>query len=339
MPPFSKSDARDWAKENMKGVANVVIPTFTNDLKGINEKATRHDIKKEIEYGFWGTLLVSEVNISVDEYKQFVETCVDEANGKMHFIHHAGFQDLEENIQAAKNSEAAGAELALLAYPPNMYAETEDDIYDYTKAFADATGLGVIVFPVPLWGFERVHPAGHSPQLLRKIVDTIPNVVAVKAEGGMPSIGGFAQSWVELRDKVVVTFPVEDQAMPLALLTGMQFMGTSDSEYYGPTIPRVMSLIQQGKGSEAMDLWWSIHPARMAHGAVNANNRGANFVHRMQWKYEGWLQGFNGGPSRRPTMRMVDSQMKTLRNGLAAAGMETLTQSPDKEFYIGRNPA
>jgi hypothetical protein len=38
-------------------------------------------------------------------------------------------------------------------------------------------------------------------------------------------------------------------------------------------------------------------------------------------------------------MRLVDSQMKTLRNGLAASGMETLTQDPDKEFYIGRNPA
>jgi 4-hydroxy-tetrahydrodipicolinate synthase len=323
----------------MKGVANVVIPTFTNDLKAVNEKATRHDIRKEIEYGFWGTLLVSEVNITVDEYKQFVETCIDEANGRMHFIHHCGFQDLEENIAAAKNSENAGAELALLAYPPNMYAETEDDIYDYTKAFADATNLGVIIFPVPLWGFERVHPAGFSPNLIRRIVDTIPNVVAIKAEGGMPTIGGFAQCWVEHRDKVVVTFPVEDAAMPLALLTGMPFMGTSDSEYYGPTIPRVMSLIQQGKGSEAMDLWWSIHPARMAHAAVNANLRGANFVHRMQWKYEAWLQGFNGGPSRRPTMRLVDTQMKTLRNGLAASGMETLTQDPDKEFYIGRNPA
>jgi 4-hydroxy-tetrahydrodipicolinate synthase len=275
----------------------------------------------------------------VPEYRQFVEWAVDESNGRLRFIHHASWQDLDENIEAVHNSEEAGADLVLLAHPPNMYAETEDDIYNYTKAFCDATNLGVILFPVPLWGFERVHPAGHSPQLVRRIIDTIPNIVAVKSEGGMPTIAGFAQTWKEVGDKVVVTFPVEDQAMPLALLTGMPFMGTSDSEYYGPTIPRVMSLIQDGKGSEAMDLWWQVHPARLAHAIVAQAERGGNFVHRMLWKYEGWLQGFNGGPSRRPTMRLVDSQMKTLRKGLADSGMETLTSDPDREFYVGRNPA
>lgn len=339
MAEYRKHEARDWAKAKMRGVANVIIPTFTNDLKAVNEKATRHDVRKEIEYGFWGALLVSEVNVTVDEYRQFVEWAVDEANGRLRFIHHASFNNLEENIEAVRNSERAGVDLVLLSYPPNMYAETEDDIYEYVKAFCDATNLGVMLFPVPLWGFERVHPAGHSPQLIRRIVDTIPNIVAVKAEGGMPTIAGFVQTFKEVGDKVVVTFPVEDQAIPLAALTGMQFMGTSDSEYYGPMIPRIFSMIHNGEFSKAMDLYWQIHPARLAHQSMSAVLRGANFVHRMLWKYEGWLQGFNGGPLRRPTMRLVDWQMKALRQGLAASGMETLTSDPDKEFYIGRNPA
>jgi len=43
----------------------------------------------------------------------------------------------------------------LLSYPRNFYPESEQDIYDYTKAVCDATSLGIILFPMFLWGFSR----------------------------------------------------------------------------------------------------------------------------------------------------------------------------------------
>ena len=55
------------------------------------------------------------------------------------------------------------------------------------------------------------------------------------------------------------------------------------------------------------------------------------------WKYEGWLNGFNGGPSRRPTMRLNDAMMKQLRNALIQSGIKP-TDSHDREFFVGRNP-
>ena len=72
MASYKKNEARAWALENMRGVANVVIPTFTQDLKRLNETAIRYDIEKEIEYGFYGTLLVSEVAISVGPQMLFL---------------------------------------------------------------------------------------------------------------------------------------------------------------------------------------------------------------------------------------------------------------------------
>ncbi|MEQ8492695.1 MAG: dihydrodipicolinate synthase family protein, partial [Gammaproteobacteria bacterium] len=66
--------------------------------------------------------------------------------------------------------------------------------------------------------------------------------------------------------------------------------------------------------------------------------QGSNFLHRMLWKYQGWLQGFNGGPLRAPTMRLVDRQMKALRQGLVAAGFD-IDAPDDAEFFRGRNPA
>ena len=136
MASYKKNEAREWAREKLRGVANVVIPSYTNDLKGLNEAGIRHDIRKEIELGFGGTLLVSEVAITLEEYGQFFEWSHDEAKGKLQLIHHAMFNTLEENIEAAQIAEANGAELVLLCYPVNFYAETSQDIYDYTRRSA-----------------------------------------------------------------------------------------------------------------------------------------------------------------------------------------------------------
>jgi 4-hydroxy-tetrahydrodipicolinate synthase len=338
MVRYGKNEARAWAQENMRGVANVVIPSFSRDLKRLNEKGIRFDIRKEIEYGFWGTLLVSEVAITVPEYVQFTQWAHDEAGGKLTLIHHAAFNTLEENIEVVQATEKAGAELVLLSYPANFYATTSKQIYDYTKAFCDATRLGVIIFPVPLWGFERVHPAGMDPELVKQMIRDIPNIVAIKAESGMPTVAGFVQAWKNHSQDVVVTFPVEADGIPLAGLVPMQFMGTSDSEYYGNSVPRMFKLINDGKFDAAMEIFWQIHPARMAHKFVAASYMSAtNFINRHIWKYEGWLSGFNGGPLRQPTMKIVDRHMKVLREGLQKSGLNPTTD-PDSEYFVGRNP-
>ncbi|MCL6508300.1 MAG: hypothetical protein K6T59_14885, partial [Bryobacteraceae bacterium] len=211
-------------------------------------------------------------------------------------------------------------------------------IYHYTKAFCAQTNLGVILFPVPLWGFERLHPAGFAPELLKRLVEDVPNIVAIKAEGGYPTIAGFIQTYKMLGDRVVVTFPLESDGLPLASVIPLQFMGTSNYEYYGPMVPRIFALMREGQFDKAMELYWQIHPARLTNINTMAMIAGSNFIHRMIWKYQGWLNGFNGGPLRQPTMRLVDRQMKVLRQGLVAAGLE-VTVDPDKAFFVGRNPA
>ena len=38
MASYRKNEAREWARENLRGVANVVIPSYTNDLKALNDR-------------------------------------------------------------------------------------------------------------------------------------------------------------------------------------------------------------------------------------------------------------------------------------------------------------
>ena len=46
MVRYQKHEAREWARENMRGLSNVVIPSYSRDLRRLNEKGIRHDIGK-----------------------------------------------------------------------------------------------------------------------------------------------------------------------------------------------------------------------------------------------------------------------------------------------------
>jgi 4-hydroxy-tetrahydrodipicolinate synthase len=115
MAPYRKTEARDWAWEHLRGVANVVIPSFSADLHHLNEKGIRHDIRRELELGFAGTLLVSEVAMSIEEYGQFFEWANDESKGRLKLIHHASFNTFDDNILAVRHAERHGGELILLS--------------------------------------------------------------------------------------------------------------------------------------------------------------------------------------------------------------------------------
>ena len=71
---------------------------------------------------------------------------------------------------------------------------------------------------------------------------------------------------------------------------------------------------------------------------VSATVALTSLVPRFVWKYQGWLNGFNGGPLRQPQQRINDAQMKQLRAAAVKAGLP-VTDDPDELFFVGRNPA
>ena len=59
MAEYTKTEARDWARERLVGAINCTIPSFTTDLTRLNEAGIRHDIRLAKQHGFVGTLAVS----------------------------------------------------------------------------------------------------------------------------------------------------------------------------------------------------------------------------------------------------------------------------------------
>lgn len=338
MASYTRSEAREWAREKLVGVINCTIPSFTSDLTAINEKAIRHDTRLAIEHGFIGTLGVSEVSITLPEYLEFLRIIKEESGSRLIVTHHASWNTLEQNIEALKGAEEAGAEFVLLSYPPAFYPQSEQDIYEYTKAICDSTNLAVMLFPMYLWGFySRIHASDIPAALIRRLIDDCPNVAAIKAEGGFPSIQSVIECNRLFGKEVVISMPIEGELIPLAQLMPIQLSATSDHEYWGPMIPKVFNHLRAGEFDEATRIYWQLHPARKIKGLIAQQMHGGHFLNRYVWKFQGWLQGYNGGPLRMPTQRIHDPQMIALRKGLIDAGLEP-SMEPFANFFVGRNP-
>jgi dihydrodipicolinate synthase/N-acetylneuraminate lyase len=334
---FQSGEARAWALENLRGVTGCVMPSFTQDLSGLNEAAIAHDIERERQLGFSSFLIVAECGTTPDELRRFIDISVAES-GDLVTVLQTSAGTLEENVEVVQYAAKAGVDLVMPSYPLGFYPQSGEEVVHYTRTLAQASHLGLIVFAMNLWNFERLHPSGFAVEWLEELVETAPNVVAIKNEVGEPGVAGISEVFRRFKDRVLVADPLEMNSPAWTSTYGMPWMGTSNYEYFGPEVPRYFNLLQQPEGfDEAMETYWRIHPARQATGSLMKEaNAGTVFVHRMLWKYQGWLQGFNGGPVRPPHMRLTDRQMRTLRTAAIASGLD-ITDEPDAEFFVGRH--
>lgn len=336
MPPYTTDEAKDWARATMRGVCNVIMPTFSRDFKKLNEAAIRHDVRRSRELGFWGALAVSECGTTPEEYIRFMEIAIDEGGSDFHIVVHATFDTIEDVISVGQAGAAAGASLLLLSYPPSFYPTSEEDIYDYSVKVMDQVPLATVLFAVHHWNFGRLSPTELSPQLVSRLADH-PNAVALKCEGGVGN-GAHIDALRMCSDRLIISDPRDATAPGFVQWFGMQWMGTSNFQYFGDAVPKYFDLMHQGRWDEAMEIYWKINPARTARLAYGQSYSGANLIHRQGWKYMEWLVGFNGGPLRVPTMRMNDGAAKRLADAALASGIISAPPADLPEFFLGRNP-
>ncbi|MFP3913257.1 MAG: dihydrodipicolinate synthase family protein [Actinomycetota bacterium] len=337
MLPYSRAEAKEWARATFRGACNVIIPSYTSDLRSLNEAAIRHDVRRNIELGFWGALLVSEAGTTRQEMQRFAEIAVDEAGGNHHFLLQGVFDTAAEIIAAARGAAAIGVDAMLLGHPNSFYPTSVAELEEYTAHICSSTDLAVVLFVVEHSNLRRLDVRGFPIGALERMAE-LETVVAVKYEVGRHQPAGTYEVFRRLGEAaVLVSDPMEFHAPMWVETFGMQWIGTSNYEYFGGYVPQLMRLLRDGDFGEAMERYWSIQPARRARAATMQTG-GANFVHRYLWKFQAWLNGYNGGPLRQPAMKLSDQLMRTSVDGLRQAGIAP-GDEPFELFFEGRNPA
>jgi 4-hydroxy-tetrahydrodipicolinate synthase len=334
--PYTRGEVKDRARE-WAGLCNVTLPSFNEDFSDLNEAGIRHDVRLAHEYGYWGTLVASECGTTSDEYERFLEIAAEAAPDGFRLVAHLSFDTVEQTVRVAKAAEAIGAEAALLSYPPSFRPASSGDIVEHTRYVAERTDLALILFGVMTWGFKPLHPAGFPMDALAEMA-RFETAAALKYEGGGAALfSAFDDAFRRCSEHVVVENPMEMHIPALVHNYGIRWFGTSGYESARDRPVRVFDAASAGRYDEAMEIFWSYHPAREAKGQFHASFAGAGLIHRVGWKYLGWLQGFNGGLLRMPQMRLNPGQMKALRAGAVASGFEI--PGEDADFYAGRFPA
>ncbi|MDF3311062.1 dihydrodipicolinate synthase family protein [Rhodococcus sp. T2V] len=331
---YNRGEIKDRAKNEWVGACSVTLPSFTEDFAGLNEAGIRHDINHAAKLGFWGTLVASESGTTFDEYKRFLEVAAETAPEGFRIVSHLSFDTVDQAVEIAKLSENLGIEAGLLSYPQSFRPKSAAEIVEHTRYVTDSSDLAMILFAATTWGFKPLSPTGFPVEALEEM-SKIESAAALKFEGGGSALFSALTEVVDkVGDNLVVEYPQEQQIPAQNRLFGTRWWGTSAYESYGDRVPKLIDALVADKFDQAMEIFWSYNAAREAKGAFHASFPGANLIHRQGWKYLSWLNGFNGGLLRMPTMRLAPGQMKSLRAGLAASGYDL--PANDDDFYTGR---
>ena len=77
-----RAHRKEWAREHFRGLENILIASFTPDLKKLDEAGIRLDVRNSIRHGFFSTLCAPP-GLTVAEQKRFMDIAVDEAAGRI----------------------------------------------------------------------------------------------------------------------------------------------------------------------------------------------------------------------------------------------------------------
>jgi len=343
-PRVDRQDRKAWARTHFRGFENILMPSFTPDMKRLDEAGVRLDVRKSIEHGFFSSMLALET-LTPPERKQFAAIAIDEAKGRIAIGSSLGAgppegpADLAGRQDVLKELSRLGSGHVLLNL---AHATSEDEMVRMGTEFAESTDLAVVLWWANHHRFNRFAPNGIPSRAYDRLVE-VPNIVALKFGSTDPAQ---VFDMHERYSKKVLIGTLWFNAMPLAVKHyGQQWSGATTIEMMQSPQKRYcvdwFNMLLAGKYDTAEDLYWRrVAPAfGEMMGFMNRNMpRGAHAWDHL--KYYQFATGGNGGQSRKdshqPDLPPIDV---AFMNDVKAAFRKidiTPSDLPDEAFYVGR---
>ena len=175
MAEYNKTEALDWARENLRGQWTTIMTPFTPDDE-LDEDGLRSNIRHIRSLGTHGagcTWGMGEFwSLTREERTKVYDIVAEEAEGDWPIGAHVTHTSAKSMLNLADHAENVGFDLLIVA-APYMVTKTEQQVIDWVKMLADNTSLGIMFYNSPQFGIVV------GAQGLRSICD-IPNVVGVK---------------------------------------------------------------------------------------------------------------------------------------------------------------
>ena len=324
MATYGKSEAQDWAWENLRGEWSTLMTPFTPDDE-VDEDALRHNIRHVISLGTRGagcTWGMGEFwSLTREERLRVYDTFADESAGQWLIGAHVTHTSAKDMLLLADHAESIGFDL-LIAAPPYFVTKTESQVVDFIRLLADSTNLAIMFYNSPQFGIVM------SADGLSRLCD-IPNVVGVKEASFNRDLTIEAHRL--LGEAAIISAPDEwvlFKGRELGFQQQVMFANTSDWRFDRPGDNNYVQFIDratEGDIDDAMyeqrlapvkalsDKWWQYTVAKFG-GALPAS----------MCKYWGELMGLRHGHVRPPLSDLDDEEKAQLKSELEAVQSASL---------------
>ena len=314
---YTKHDAKDYARENMKGIWAAALNPFNNDMS-LNEAGLRTNIRHWIDdLKIQGLFVASKqgefFSMTLEERKRNFEIAVDECAGKAGVIVSVSDQNMETALELAHHAQNSGADYIVLHAPVLSFVHDRGEVlYQYYKTFCDQLDIGIAMWSHPDSGYLML------PEECVRIAE-LPNIVAIKYS--VPR-----EMYVKLHhligDKIQVSTSLEDDWLNNIEELGWQLYLCSSPPYQLQTandlrMHEYTQLAFDGKFDEARKVRDSLNPIREAMKKARPAAKPTAFG-----KYWQELLGQTGGRVRAPMLELTESEKTIIREGFEKCGLK-----------------
>ncbi len=327
-----KSEAKEWARERMKGLWTSPMIPFTDD-GALDEDG----IRQNVEY-----MLASKADgmgfgfsepwyCTLEERKRAMEVFVDAVRGRVPCYVHATDHSVAESINLVRHAQAVGAD-AVMMWAPYEFARSEEMACQYYEYVASQTDIALILYNTPHSGLLL------SPQAIQRLA-ALPQACALK-----DAVNDFTHTvdvYRRVGQQIVVSDPLEEHLLvSMAVMDQQVLLGTTSvflmqSPHCQP-IHDYVELAKAGRMAEAWEQYFALEPLRERWNDMYRVLWGKAAMHPIPTtKYWMDLIGMRGGPVRPPMTPVSEEAKAQLRADLLKSGwMERLHPSRTLEAAL-----
>ena len=317
---YSRSDAKSYARANLRGVWGAIPYPFTPDDE-IDEQGLRHNIRycidnKLLDGIYCGHFMSEFWALTTEERKRAAEIVVDECRGSIPVMVHTGHTSVKESVELSHHAERIGADYLAVGNPYFM-AYNDEQIYDYFLYISERTEAGILITNTGYTGIVL------TPEMISSLAD-LENVVAVKNSPKMPHT---LETLRLVGNHIIVSSP--DESIWFSLMTehGCRLYMSSAAPFLlqkpGQTPMKDYSALAfEGRTEEAAAIARSFEPARNLFNKWLRDPWPTRRVMPIAY-LKAWcdLLGMVGGPVRPPLQQVTAAELAELKQDVASIGL------------------
>jgi 4-hydroxy-tetrahydrodipicolinate synthase len=317
MTRYARSDAKDFAREHLRGIWAAATTPFRPDDLALDEAGLAKNIRHWTgPLGIDGVFVSGKQGeffaMSVAERKRSFEIAVEATAGRAGTIMSCSDQNMDVVLDLARHAQAIGADLIVVHAPLLHFLHDRDDtLFEYYKYISERIDIGIAMWSHPDSGYLM------SPELCARIAE-LPNIVAIKYS--VPR-----EMYVRLTqlagDRLIVSTASEDEWFDnIVELNWQVYLCSNPPFLYQTAEDRRMrdytDLAMRGDIAQARSLRDSLEPVRAAF--KRSRPGGKPQAHAKYWQD---LLGQVGGPVRRPMLQLTGAEKAVIRAAFEASGL------------------